>query len=109
MFAWEEHRAYPVDGLGDTIQGGWRPYPGGGNGVAVSSALQQSAPRAFWPQRLTLSVDSRLRCSQLTRRQRFTLVHPSVSSLDRSHRAAGRLSRCPVGFAPRRYQRRTPR
>ena len=37
----------------------------------------------------------------------FTLVHPSGSSLDRSHLEADRLSRCPVGFAPRRYQRRT--
>jgi len=34
-----EHRAYPVDRLGDTIQGGWRPYPGGGFGVAASCVL----------------------------------------------------------------------
>jgi hypothetical protein len=34
-----EHRAYPVDTQGDTIQGGWRPYPGGGCGVAVSRIL----------------------------------------------------------------------
>jgi hypothetical protein len=34
-----EHRAYPVDGQGETTQGGWRPYPGGGYGVAVSSTL----------------------------------------------------------------------
>jgi len=34
-----EHRAYPVDHLGDTIQGGWRPYPGGDFGVAASCVL----------------------------------------------------------------------
>ena len=41
----------------------------------------------------------------------FTFVHPSGSSLDRSHLEAGRLSLLPlgVGFAPSRYQERTPR
>ena len=31
-----EHRAYPVEGQGETKQGGWRPYPGGGCGIAAS-------------------------------------------------------------------------
>ena len=43
--------------------------------------------------------------------ERSRRVHPSGSSLDRSHLEAGRLSLLPlgVGFAPSRYQERTPR